>query len=165
VYQGENDMRFLLRLLPEMLKLLFRNRHDILLENLALRQQLVIYQRSVKHPKLKPQDRMILVWLSRVYAKWRESLVVVSPETVIGWHRQGFKLYWRWKSRKAGRPAIDWPLIKLIRKLQRENPLWSPQRIQGELVKLGSTSAIIPFSNICVSRSPTLTSASDGKRS
>ena len=64
-------------------------------------------------------------------------MIVVKPETVIGWHRKGFKLYWKWKSRKAGRPNIDWELIKLIRKLQKENPKWSAQRIQGELQKLG----------------------------
>lgn len=86
-------MRFLLRLLLEMLKLLFRNRHDILLENLTLRQQLVIYQRLVKRPKIKPMDRLILVWLSKILGKWKEALVVVKPETVIGWHRKGFKLF------------------------------------------------------------------------
>jgi len=64
-------------------------------------------------------------------------LVIVKPETVIRWHRKGFKMYWRWKSRKTGRPNIDWELIKLIRRMNKENPLWSAQRIQGELVKLG----------------------------
>jgi hypothetical protein len=103
---------------------LFRLRTQLLLENALFRQQLIICQRSVKRPKLLPQDRILLVWLSRVFAKWKESLVVVRPETVIGWHRKGIKFYWRWKSRRAGRPAIDWSLIKLIRKLKKENSLW-----------------------------------------
>ena len=127
----------MLIVLMELFLNVFRSRKQLLLENALLRQQLIIYQQSVRRPKLKPMDRLILVWLSRVFAKWKESLLIVKPETVIDWHRKGFRLYWRWKSRKAGRPAIDWPLIKLIRKLQKKNPLWSPQRIQGELAKLG----------------------------
>lgn len=63
--------------------------------------------------------------------------MVVKPETVVGWHRKGFKYYWRRKSRRTGRPMINWELIKLIRRFQKDNPLWSAQRIQGELVKLG----------------------------
>jgi hypothetical protein len=117
----------------QFLKCFFNSRKQLLLENALLR----LYQQSVKRPTIKPMDRLILVWLSRILGKWKEALVIVKPETVIGWHRNGFKLYWHWKSRKVGRPAIDWPLIKLIRKLQKENPLWSPQRIQGELAKLG----------------------------
>ena len=64
-------------------------------------------------------------------------MIVVKPPTVIGWHKKGFKHYWRWKSRKVGRPNIDWKLIKLIRKMQKNNVTWSAQRIQGELNKLG----------------------------
>ena len=74
--------------------------------------------------------------ISRIWSDWRSALVIVKPETVLRWHRKGFKMYWRWKSR-TGRPTINWELIKLIRKLQKENPLWSSQRIQGELTKLG----------------------------
>ncbi|MHC4175411.1 MAG: integrase core domain-containing protein, partial [Planctomycetota bacterium] len=64
-------------------------------------------------------------------------LIIVKPPTVIGWHKKGFKLYWKRKSRRVGRPNIDWELIKLIRRMQKENPTWTAQRIQGELVKLG----------------------------
>ena len=115
----------------------FRFRKQILLENALLRQQLIIYQRSAKRPKLMQRDRILLVWLSRVFSGWKKALWVVRPDTVIGWQRQGFKLYWKWKSRRVGRPAIDWPLIKRIRRMHKENPLWSAQRIQGELAKLG----------------------------
>lgn len=126
-----------MEILLQLLWNLFRSRKNLILENTLLRQQLIIYQRSVKRPKITQLDRIILVWLSKVYNRWKEAMMVVKPDTVIGWHRQGFKLYWRRKSRGAGRPCIDWTLIKLIRKLQKENPLWSAQRIQGELKKLG----------------------------
>ena len=107
------------------------------LENLALRQQLAIQQRSTKRPKIKNTDRIFWVWLSRIWNDWRSSLIIVNPPTVIGWHKKGFQLYWKRKSRRVGRPNIDWDLIKLIRRMQKENPTWSAQRIQGELVKLG----------------------------
>ncbi len=123
--------------LVKLLLSLFQTRKNLLLENTLLRQQLVIYQRSVKRPKLIPRDRILMVWLSRVFFGWKKALVVVRPDTVIGWQRQGFKLYWKWKSRRAWRPCIDWPLIKLIRRMHKENPTWSAQRIQGELAKLG----------------------------
>lgn len=120
-----------------LLAALFRNRQELIFENLALRQQLAVQQRSIKRPCITNSDRIFWVWLSRIWSDWKSALIVVKPETVVSWHRRGFKLYWRWKSRRMGRSVIDWPLIKLIRKLQKENPLWSPQRIQGELVKLG----------------------------
>ena len=119
------------------LKLLFRSKHHIALENLALRQQLAVQQRSIKRPKIKNTDRIFWVWLARIWSDWKASLIIVKPSTVIGWDKRGFKAYWRWKSRRVGRPTIDWELIKLIRKLQKENPIWSAQRIQGELKKLG----------------------------
>jgi len=116
---------------------LFKTRKSLVFENLMLRQQLIIYMRNNKRPKLENIDRIILVWISRVFSKWRSVLVVAKATTLIGWHRKGFKLYWKRKSRRVGRPNIDWPLIKLIRKMQKENPLWSAQRIQGELAILG----------------------------
>ncbi|MCF7956050.1 MAG: integrase core domain-containing protein, partial [Phycisphaerae bacterium] len=102
-----------------------------------LRQQLIIYKRKNKRPKLENIDRIILVCISRVFSKWKSVLVVAKAATLIDWHRKGFKLYWRRKSRRVGRPNIDWELIKLIRRMQKENPLWSAQRIQGELAILG----------------------------
>ena len=130
-------MKILCKLIGDLLAALFKNRQELILENLALRQQLNVQQRSIKRPKVKNIDRIFWVWLSRIWNKWRSSLIIVKPTTVIGWHKKGFKLYWNWKSRRVGRPNIDWQLIKLIRRMQKENPTWSAQRIQGELAKLG----------------------------
>jgi transposase InsO family protein len=127
----------MLKLLFLTLKALFGARGDLIVENLSLRQQLIVYQRSVKRPNIKNTDRIFWVWLSRIWNDWRSSLIIVKPHTVIGWHKKGFKLYWKRKTRRVGRPNIDWELIKLIRRMQKENPTWSPQRIQGELAKLG----------------------------
>jgi len=109
------------------------------LENLALRQQLAVMQRSIKRPKLRPRDRVFWVWLSKLWKGWRSSLIVVKPQTVIRWHRQGFRLYWRWKSRirKPGRPAIEPEVRALIRRMSKENPTWGAPRIQSELSLLG----------------------------
>jgi len=68
-------------------------------ENLALRQQVAVYKQSVKRPKVRTRDRIFWVWLSRLWPNWRSALAIVQSETIIHWHRQGFKLYWRWKSR------------------------------------------------------------------
>jgi hypothetical protein len=108
-------------------------------ENLALRQQLAVCKQSVKRPKLHPRDRVFWVWLSRLWPNWRSALAIVQPETVIRWHRQGFKLYWRWKSRacKVGRPGIDREIRELIRRMSRENPTWGAPRILSELLLLG----------------------------
>ncbi len=108
-------------------------------ENLALRQQVAVYKQSVKRPKLRPRDRFFWDLLSRLWANWRSALAIVQPETVIKWHRQGFKLYWRWKSRggKPGRPCIERALRDLIRRMSRENPLWGAPRILSELLLLG----------------------------
>jgi len=102
-----------------------------------LRQQLNIYKRKDKRPKLKNIDRIILVWISKIFSKWKSALVVVKVSTLISWHKKGFKLYWKLKSCRVGRPNINWELIKFIRRMQKENPTWSAQRVQGELGKLG----------------------------
>jgi putative transposase len=122
-----------------LLRALFRTRSDLALENLALRHQLMVLRRHVKRPQLCQSDRLLWVMLSKAWKDWRPCLVLVKPETVVGWHRKAFKLFWRWKSRttRRGRPAISWELINLIRRLARENPLWTPERIQSELALLG----------------------------
>jgi hypothetical protein len=78
-------------------------------ENLALRQQVAVFKQSVKRPRLRPRDRVLWVWLSRLWPNWRSALVIVQPETVIKWQRQGFRPYWRWKSR-AGKPRSSGPI-------------------------------------------------------
>ena len=130
-------MKSIVSLLFRFAGLIFMSRKSLILENLMLRQQLNIYKRKNKRPKLENIDRIIFVWISKIFCKWKSTLIVVNPTTVIGWHKKGFKLCWGRKSRRVGRPNIDWELIKLIRRMQKENPLWSAQRIQGELVKLG----------------------------
>ena len=76
---------------------LFVSRSNLIIENLALRQQLTVQQRTIKRPKLKRKDRIFWAWLSRIWPQWKSALIVVKPEIVIKWHRQGFKLYWHWK--------------------------------------------------------------------
>jgi transposase InsO family protein len=120
-------------------------------ENIALRQQLAILNRKIHRPQLHRRDRFFWVILSQLWKNWREVLIIVKPETVIRWHRQGFKLYWRWKSKApVGRPKIDKEIRELIRKMSRENPLWGVPRIQAELRLLGI--AAIDFFTV-----PTLT--------
>jgi len=130
----------MLPLLAATLSSLLKSRASLQLENLALRHQIGILQRSaVKRAKLTTADRVLWVWLSRVWAGWRSALVIVKPETVIAWHRQGFRLFWTWKVRRgqAGRPTVSRVVRELIRQMSRENPLWGAPRIHGELLKLG----------------------------
>jgi putative transposase len=107
------------------------------LENLALRQQLAVLRRSVKRPRLRPRDRLFWIILKRLCEDWRFHLILVQPETVVGLHRRGFKLFWRWKSRRGGRPRIPREVITLIHRMARENPTWGAPRIQSELRLLG----------------------------
>jgi transposase InsO family protein len=108
-------------------------------EILVLRQQLcVLSRRSPKRIRLENLDRLILVWLCRLFPSMLDAVLIVKPETVLRWHRQGFRAFWRWKSRqRAGRPRIDRQFRQLIRRISRENPLWGAPRIHGELLMLG----------------------------
>ena len=117
----------------------FKSRAALQVENLALRHQLGVLHRSVKRPKLTSADRLLWAWLCDVWNDWRSALVIVKPETVIAWHRKGFRLFWTWKVRcgQLGRPAVPKDVRELIRKMSRENPLWGAPRIHGELLKLG----------------------------
>ena len=118
----------------------FRSRAALQVEILALRHQLIVLKRSQRgRLRLNSTDRLLWVWLCRIWANWRSALLIVKPETVIAWHRRGFRWYWRWKSRQGepGRPAIDLELRELIRKMSLANPLWGAPRIHGELLKLG----------------------------
>ncbi len=117
----------------------FRRRAALQLELIAVRHQLATMKRTSRRPSLRPTDRLLWVLLSRLLPNWREMLVIVKPETVIGWHRKGFRLYWTWKSRqrRGGRPPIPRDVRALISRMSRENPLWGAPRIHGELLKLG----------------------------
>ena len=108
------------------LKAFLASRAALAGENLALRHQLVVLRRSVKRPKLRKRDRIFWSWLSRLWSGWRSALLIVQPDTVTHWHRQGFRLYWRRKSRRRiGRPKID----RKVRDLSRlRMARWSPRR-------------------------------------
>ena len=122
------------------LRSIIRSRLDLQLENVALRHQIGVLHRSArKRPKLTSGDRLFWVCLSRLWRDWRSTLVIVKPETVVAWHRKGFRLFWTWKVRcgQPGRPVIARETRDLIRKMCRENPGWGAPRIHGELLKLG----------------------------
>src|SRR2546428_1498485 len=117
-----------------------RTHRELALENLALRQQLAVWKARQPRPRLTEMDRIFWVLLSRLWTSWRDSVHVVRPETVVGWHRHGFRCYWAWKSRhRRGRPRLGTELRDLIRRMSRANPLWGAPRIHGELLKLGVT--------------------------
>ena len=117
----------------------FARRARLETENLILRQQLVVLRRkSPKRVRLWNIDRLLLVWSYRLYPSLLDAIIIVQPETVIRWHRRGFRAYWRWKSRHlGGRPRTAAEIRALIRRMSRENPLWGAPRIHGELLMLG----------------------------
>lgn len=117
----------------------FRDRADLIAENLVLRQQLACLARGTRRPQLRPIERFAWGLLSQHWARWRELLVIVKPATVVGWHRRGFKVFWRRKSRRRGpgRPALDPKVRALIVQMARNNVGWGAPRIHGELLKLG----------------------------
>jgi hypothetical protein len=113
----------------------FRTRAALQLEIITLRHQLGVLQRSVKRPKLNRFDRFLWAWFCGVWDEWRSALCIVKPQTVIAWHRKGFRLFWTWKVRRGqrGRPPVSKEIRKLIRKMSRENPIWGAPRIHGDL--------------------------------
>lgn len=117
----------------------FRGRRALVLENLALRHQLQVALRGDPRLRIRQHDRVLWVWLRQLWpGGWRRHLVFVQPETVVGWHRKGWRLYWTWKSRtRLGRPRLGAEVRELICLMSRENPLWGSERIRGELLKLG----------------------------
>jgi hypothetical protein len=131
-------MRFVLALLVWFLRAIAKSHPDLVLENLALRQQLAAYARGRKHPQLEPHDRKFRVALSRAWTGWRTPLLIVQPATVIAWHRRGFQRYWRWRSGKPGRPRIDAEHIAFIRRISGDHPGWGEDKIAAEVaLKLG----------------------------
>ncbi len=118
---------------------LTRSRSELIAENAFLRQQLIVASRAVKRPVFRGHERGLLVLLARLLPRWRCALPLVTPETVLRWHRAGFRLFWRNKSRAAGsrEPRIAGDVIALIKRMATENRLWGAERIRGELLKLG----------------------------
>ena len=118
---------------------LVRSRRSLEAENLALRHQLNVLRRSApKRPVLSNFDRLIFVCLYRIAPRILDAVAILEPETVIRWHRAGFRSFWRWKSRRrAGRPQVSLEVRRLIREMSLTNPLWGAPRIHGELLKLG----------------------------
>jgi hypothetical protein len=122
-----------------LIDLLFRSRRQLEVENLFLRHQLnVTLRRAPRRFQFSRSDRVLLIWMTRLMPSLLDLAQVVRPETILRWHRAGFRAYWRWRSRRRpGRPKIDRDLRDLIRKMSKENPLWGAPRIHGELLKLG----------------------------
>src|SRR5258705_12830729 len=118
---------------------LFKSKSRLEAENAALRRQLIVLQRRVSgRGRLANGDRLFLVMLYRWFPSILKAITIIRPETLVGWHRAGFRRYWRWKSRSlGGRPQIDADLPGLIRRMSADNPLWGAPRIHGELLKLG----------------------------
>jgi transposase InsO family protein len=125
----------LLRLLP----ILYGGHRQVALENLALRHQLAVYKKRVNRPNLRRSDRLFWIALSRVWAGWRQALVIVSPNTVLRWQRRRFREYWTRLSGRppAGRRPISRQIRALVVRMAQANPLWGAPRIHGELKKLG----------------------------
>ena len=118
---------------------LFKSRSRLEAENLFLRHQLnIALRRAPPRLRLHGSDRALLVWMTKLWPSLLGAAQVVQPETILRWHRAGFKIFWRWKSRnRVGRPKIDRGLRDLIRRMNRENPRWGASRIHGELLMLG----------------------------
>jgi putative transposase len=117
-----------------------RSRQSLLVENLALRQQLAVFKRQHSRPRLAVVDKLFWVVLRRFWSSWISALIVVSPDTVVRWHRAGFQLYWRLISRarkRVGRRPVTKEIRELIFKMVAENPTWHAPRIHGELAMLG----------------------------
>jgi hypothetical protein len=142
----------LLRLLP----CLFGGHRQLALENLALRQQLAVYKRTIIRPPLRPTDRLFWIALARIWTGWRQALVIVTPATVLHWQRRRFREYWTKLSGNSngGRPQVRAEIKALILRMAAANPLWGAPRIHGELLKLGINVAERTVSRLMPKRRP-----------
>jgi hypothetical protein len=131
----------------------FRSRVELELEVIALRHQVeLLHRQRPGRPRFCSIDRLLWVWLYRVWPRCLEVMLLVKPATVVQWHRQGFRLYWRWRSR-SGRKSLDRDTRKLIREVCIANPLWGAPRIHGEFSSSASESVRRPSPNIwCADR-------------
>ena len=119
---------------------IFRSREDLILENLALRQQLLALHARRPRRRLPAMHKLFWIGLRRFWSRWKGSLILVTPRTVVAWHRTGFRLYWKWLSyarQVGGRKAISKEIRTLMFRIATENPTWGAPRIHGELLKLG----------------------------
>jgi hypothetical protein len=132
-------MRTLLSALLAYVSAFVISRHHLAMEAVALRQQLAVYKRKRPHPKLRRSDRLFWVILRQVWRNWSKALILVKPDTVVVWHRAGYRLFWRWRSRpqSVGRPKVAEEVRHLIRRMKKENLSWGAPRIHGELLLLG----------------------------
>ena len=118
----------------------FHSRQDLILENLALRQQLLALNAKRPRRRLSPVHKLFWILLRLIWSGWKEPLILVTPRTVVAWHRAGFRLYWRWLSRVrrvGGRTRVSKEIRSLLFRMAAENPTWGAPRIHGELLKLG----------------------------
>jgi transposase InsO family protein len=132
-------MLAMLHLLGTFVANLFKSRRRLEVENLFLRHQLnIALRRSPHRLRLRRSDRALLVWMTWLWPSLLGLSRIVQPDTILRWHRAGFRAYWRWKSRaQSGRPPVSGELREFIRRMSKENPLWGAPRIHGELLKLG----------------------------
>jgi hypothetical protein len=130
----------------------FKSKVRLEAENAVLRQQLIVLGRRLhRRVRVTNNDRWFFILLYRWFPSVLEVLTIIRPETLIRWHRSGFRWYWRWKSRSlGGRPQIEAGLRALIRRMSMENPLWGAPRIHGELLKLGFEVAQSSVAKLCV---------------
>jgi putative transposase len=128
----------------------FRSRRDAAIEILALRQQLAVFKRKHPRPKLSPVDRLFWTILRRIWLGWVEALIIVKPDTVVRWHRTGFRLYWRWRSRagSGGRPKTTAEIRTLISRMAEENLDWVLRRSTASCGSSASTSRKEPWLGI-----------------
>ncbi len=117
---------------------LARSKAELMAENALLRQQLIILKRQVKRPACTKRDRILLVLLARAVRAWKQTLFIIQPETLLRWHRELFRLYWKRRSKASShKPKVAAETIAMIREMAKANRLWGAERIRGELLKLG----------------------------
>jgi putative transposase len=115
-----------------------RSKSELIAENVLLRQQLIVLRRQVKRPTFTRTDRILLVLLARLVRTWQQALLIVQPDTLLRWHRELLRLYWKRRSKaSSNKPKVAAEMIALIREMARDNRLWGAERIRGELLKLG----------------------------
>jgi hypothetical protein len=146
--------RKLLHAIRPLFRLLLLPRSQLILENLALRQQLAVLSRQRPRSSLCRRDRLFWICLSKLYSGWRSALVLVQPDTVIRWYRQGFRLWWRWRSqtKRAGRPSLDKEIRDLIASMARDNPTWARRESRPNRVCWVTRSPKRPWPSRCLCR-------------